>query len=86
MLYVLGIVAEVVAVVAWFAIVFTGKLPEGLGNLMALYIRYNNRVTAYAYFMREEYLPFTFDTTAGTRATIPACGRTWASSSRAATG
>jgi hypothetical protein len=63
-LYVLGIVAEVVALVAWFAIVFTGKLPEGLGTLMALYIRYNNRVMAYSYFMREEYPPFTFDTTA----------------------
>jgi hypothetical protein len=62
-LYVLGIVASVVAFIAWFAILFTGKLPEGLGNLIALYIRYSNRVSAYYMFMREEYPPFAFDTT-----------------------
>jgi Domain of unknown function (DUF4389) len=60
-LYVLGIVAEVVSIVAWFAILFTGKMPDGLANLIALYIRYSNRVTAYAQFMREEYPPFSFD-------------------------
>jgi hypothetical protein len=63
-LYVLGIVSGVVAIVSWFIILFTGKLPEGLIGLQCLYIRYSNRVAAYAFFMREEYPPFTFETVA----------------------
>jgi Domain of unknown function (DUF4389) len=61
---VLGVVSEVVAVISWFAILFTGKLPEGLAGVQALYMRYVNRTYAYAGFLREEYPPFTFDTTA----------------------
>jgi Domain of unknown function (DUF4389) len=57
-------VSQAVAVISWFAIVFTGKLPEGLANLQCLYIRYNNRATAYAGFLREEYPPFAFDVVA----------------------
>jgi hypothetical protein len=63
-LYVLGIISAVVALISWFAIVFTGKLPDGLAGLQALYIRYNNRYSVYVYFMREEYPPFTFETVA----------------------
>jgi hypothetical protein len=60
----LQLVARAVAIVGWFAIVFTGKLPEGLANLLSLYIRYDNRVIAYAGFLREEYPPFAYDTVA----------------------
>jgi len=60
-LYVLGIVAEVLAIIAWFAGVFTGKIPEGLQKPIAMYVRYNARVTTYALFQREEYPPFAFD-------------------------
>jgi hypothetical protein len=63
-LYALGVVSEVVAIISWFAILFTGKLPEGLAGIQHLYIRYSNRTYAYAAFFREEYPPFTFDTTA----------------------
>jgi Domain of unknown function (DUF4389) len=63
-LYGLQLVARAVAVISWFAILFTGKLPEGLASLLCLYIRYNNRVGAYAGFLREEYPPFAFDTAA----------------------
>jgi hypothetical protein len=62
--YLLGIASEVVAIVAWFVILFTGKLPEGLAGIQHLYIRYTNRTYAYAAFLREEYPPFTFDTAA----------------------
>ena len=62
-LYFVGIVAGFVSFIAWFVILFTGKLPEGMAGLMALYIRYYNRVYGYELFMREEYPPFTFDTT-----------------------
>jgi Domain of unknown function (DUF4389) len=57
-------VSRVVAVVSWFAIVFTGKLPDGLARLQCLYIRYNNRTIAYAGFLRDEYPPFAYDTVA----------------------
>jgi Domain of unknown function (DUF4389) len=62
-LYVIGIVSYVVAIISWFAILFTGKLPEGLSGLQCLYLRYNNRVQVFGGFLREEYPPFTFETT-----------------------
>jgi Domain of unknown function (DUF4389) len=60
-LYGLQLVARAAAIISWFAILFTGKLPEGLANMVGLYIRYNNRASAYAGFLREEYPPFVFD-------------------------
>ena len=63
-LYGLQLVARAAAVISWFAIVFTGRLPEGLANLLSLYIRYSNRAAAYAGFLREEYPPFVYDTVA----------------------
>ncbi len=38
--YVVGVVSEVVAVISWFAILFTGRLPAGLANFQAMYLRY----------------------------------------------
>jgi hypothetical protein len=61
--YVLNIVAEVLAFVAWILGVFTGKVPEGILTLIAMYIRYSTRVSVYASFLKEEYPPFTFATT-----------------------
>jgi hypothetical protein len=57
-------VSNAVGVVSWFAIVFTGSLPEGLANLQAMYMRYEQRVGTYAGFLREEYPPFVFSTVA----------------------
>ncbi len=62
-LYVLQIVAEVIAVISWFVILFTGKLPEGLAGVQMMYIRYALRTYSYLLFLREEYPPFTFATT-----------------------
>jgi hypothetical protein len=62
-LYVLQLVSEVVAIIAWFVIVFTGNLPEGLANLQALFMRYSLRTYTYMFFLREEYPPFAFETT-----------------------
>jgi hypothetical protein len=63
-LYVLQLVSEVVAVISWFAIVITGNLPEGLAGFQVMYIRYAVRTYSYVGFLREEYPPFTFATTA----------------------
>ena len=62
--YVLMIVAEVCGVIAWFAILFTGKMPQGLANMICLAIRYQSRTSAYAGFLHDQYPPFDFTTTA----------------------
>jgi hypothetical protein len=63
-LYVLGFVSEVIGLVSWFIVLFTGSLPDGLANLQVMYLRYSLRVYTYAGFMREEYPPFSFESTA----------------------
>jgi hypothetical protein len=63
-LYVLRLVSNVVAVISWFVILFTGALPEGLANVQVMYFRYSVRISTYVAFMREEYPPFGFQTTA----------------------
>jgi hypothetical protein len=55
--------SQVVSVLSWFAILFTGKLPPGFANLQAMNLRYSTRAFAFAAFLHEEYPPFTFDTT-----------------------
>ncbi|HXW78003.1 MAG TPA: DUF4389 domain-containing protein [Acidimicrobiales bacterium] len=56
--YVLGIVAEVCAIIGWFVALFTGRLPEGLGSLIAGYFRYYWRAVSYSWFLRDKYPPF----------------------------
>ena len=62
-LYLFGIVAQLVAIIAWFVIVFTGKLPEGLAKVIVTYNRYNTRVFTYAGYLHGEYPPFDFSDT-----------------------
>ena len=59
-LYGLRILAEVVGIISWFVILFTGELPESFANIQAMYLRYEIRAYTYALFMREEYPPFAF--------------------------
>lgn len=54
----LGIAAELAAVISWFAIVFTGKQPQGLWDLTNFYIRWRAPVVAYTGLLRDEYPPF----------------------------
>lgn len=53
-----GIGAYVVAIIAWFALLFTGKYPAGMYNFLAGFIRYSTRVNAYSYLIVDEYPPF----------------------------
>lgn len=55
---VLGAVAAVVAVIAWFAILFTGRYPSGLWKLVAFYLRWRVRAMAYTSLLCDEYPPF----------------------------
>ena len=55
---VLGVVAIVCATIAWFAIVFTGRMPRELWKLNAYYLRWRVRAVAYVALLRDEYPPF----------------------------
>ncbi len=58
-LFFLGIGALVAVIVAWFAIIFTGRYPENLFRFVVGVIRWSNRVTAYAFLLvTDEYPPF----------------------------
>jgi len=63
-LYVLQIVSQVLAFLSWVIILFTGAMPEGLATFQAMYLRYALRTYSYVGFLREEYPPFGFATTA----------------------
>ena len=55
---VLGGVAAIVSVIAWFAILFTGTFPRGLWDLGHMYMRWRGRAIAYMALLRDEYPPF----------------------------
>jgi hypothetical protein len=53
-----GIVAELAVVVAWFAALFTGRVPEGLHDFLASFLRYSSRVTGYVFLLADPFPPF----------------------------
>jgi hypothetical protein len=55
----LWIAAVVVVIVAWFAILFTGRYPKGIFDFVEGVIRWHNRVIAYAFVLvTDRYPPF----------------------------
>ncbi len=64
-------VGQIVALISWFAIVFTGKLPQSLANFQCLSIRYSARSYSYALWLRESYPPFEFATSGSDPRTDP---------------
>jgi hypothetical protein len=57
-LYVYAIVALFAILIAWFAIVFTARYPQGLYDFVAGYLRFLTRVTAYAALLCDPYPAF----------------------------
>jgi hypothetical protein len=58
-LFFLWIGVVFVSIVAWFAILFTGRYPRGLFGYVEGVLRWNNRVTAYvAILATDRYPPF----------------------------
>lgn len=55
---VLGAAAGICAFIAWFAILVTGRYPEGLRGLVTMYLRWRVRAVAYTALLRDEYPPF----------------------------
>jgi Domain of unknown function (DUF4389) len=55
----LEIAAVVVVIIAWFAILFTGRYPRALFDFVEGVIRWHNRVIAYAFLLvTDDYPPF----------------------------
>lgn len=54
----LGLVGLAVYVIAWFAILFTGRFPRSLFDFLVGIGRWSLRVNAYVYLMRDDYPPF----------------------------
>jgi Domain of unknown function (DUF4389) len=58
-LFFLSIGAIVVVIIAWFAILFTGRYPRGLFEFVLGVLRWGNRVTGYAFVLvTDRYPPF----------------------------
>ncbi len=56
--YAMNILLEIGAIGAWFVILFTGKMPRGLFDLMVLANSYMARSDAYIFLLTETYPPF----------------------------
>ena len=54
----MNIAASLTAVYAWFAVLFTGKLPPGIAAFHATYVRYRSRTFSYMQFLTDKYPPF----------------------------
>jgi hypothetical protein len=59
LLFFLWIAAVVSVLIAWFAILFTGRYPRGLFDFVLGVFRWTNRVAGYAFILvTDEYPPF----------------------------
>jgi hypothetical protein len=57
-LFFYAIAAYIVVIIAWFAALFTGRVPEGMHNFIAGFIRYYARVGAYGAILADPFPPF----------------------------
>jgi uncharacterized protein DUF4389 len=53
-----GTAAFVAAFFGWFAALAQGRMPEGLRNLGAYYLRYNAQVSGYALYLLTDRYPY----------------------------
>jgi hypothetical protein len=58
-LFMIGV--EIAVFIAWFALVFTGRYPQGMYDFVAKGVRMFGRVNAYYYLLTDEYPPFNGD-------------------------
>lgn len=60
-LWILGIAAEVVAVIGWFGALFTGRLPQFAADFLTGYLRWLTRYYAYYLLLTDHYPPFSLE-------------------------
>ena len=53
-----GLAGAVVTLIAWFAILFTGKYPRGMFDFVVGLFRWQMRVNAYLLLLTDAYPPF----------------------------
>lgn len=51
-------VAYLAVIGAWFAILFTGRFPQGIFRFVTIAVRWTLRATTFQYLMTERYPPF----------------------------
>jgi hypothetical protein len=57
-----GTAAFIVVIIAWFAILFTGRYPRGMFDFVVGYMRWCLRVEGYAILLTtDRYPPFSLD-------------------------
>lgn len=59
--YVQGLIASVIALIGWFAILFTGRISEGLFDPLRSALAYQTRANAYFYLLTEDWPPFSLE-------------------------
>lgn len=57
-LSILGIIAAIIYIIAWFAILFTGSYPAGMWRFSAGVLRWGLRAQAYMLLLTDKYPPF----------------------------
>jgi predicted permease len=60
-LFVLFIAVYVVVIIGFFAVLITGKWPEGMRNFVIGVMRWSNRVSIYIYLITDIYPPFSLE-------------------------
>jgi hypothetical protein len=60
-LWALGIAASVIAFIAWWAILFTGRYPKWAFGFIASYVRWYTRVRSYYLLLTDKYPPFSIE-------------------------
>src|SRR5262245_28463241 len=62
-LYLYGLAAAIVIIVAWFVLLFTASWPLGMYDFVAGYLRYATRVYGYFWLGTDDYPPFSGNAT-----------------------
>lgn len=59
--FVQALIVTVIAIVAWFTILFTGTFPQGMHDAFRSGLAYLTRTTAYFLLITEDWPPFSYD-------------------------
>ncbi len=75
-LYFLGIATALITLIAWFAILFTGKYPAGMHQFVVNVNHWQFRMSAYVYLLTGVYPPFALGTDESYPARLSGTGET----------